>query len=84
MESSVRIMKVHDLLEVTIPQQVRVTLQAGNYQASPFEHGVTNPWEIPRAEVQWWALASNGIFHGILSAEEAEIAERDGHIRWLN
>jgi hypothetical protein len=76
-------MKVHDRLEVTSPQQLCVTLQAGKYQASPFEHGVTKPWEIPRAEVQWWAVASNGIVHGILSAEEAEIAERDGHISWL-
>jgi hypothetical protein len=83
MGPSVRIMKVHDRLEVMTPQQVRVMLQAGNYQASPFEHGVTKPWEIPRAEVQW-AVASNGIVQGILSAEEAEIAERDRHISWLN
>jgi hypothetical protein len=83
MESSVMITKVLGILELGSLGLGDTTLQPGTYRFSPFAPRVTRPWEIPRAEVQWWPVASNGIVHGIISAEEAEIAERDGRISWL-
>jgi hypothetical protein len=62
MESSVIITKVLGILELGSLGLGDTTLQPGTYRFSPFAPRVTRPWEIPRAEVQWWAVASNGTF----------------------